>query len=378
VYSTNNYRTVGVCHATGNASRPFVYIQVPEEALAAHQGHGDIVGVSSAQSCQQQAAVTGSSNGSIGVGDAVCREGESCTFMLWQSRGTGSASVTFTTEDVSATGGASCTPGIDYVRNSGTMSVGAASTAALSVQTCTDNLTGPDERFRVRLTNTSTGQIKDGSGRGVLLETSVATMGANTVLATADMVGNITVSWGSTGGIEHRVYFAVGGACVFGSEFRRFEPSVTQGMLTGLAPNTLYCLQVRRLEFNGTETVLTATGPTSVQGSPTVGTVSIANATCVEGTQCVFTVTQTGGTTSSMVTYSTATSTASGGSCGLGADFQQIAGTLTVSPGIPATITVQTCLDSVPDANETFFVVLSPTSGVTITQGTAMGTITGS
>ena len=233
-----NFRTIGVCHFTGSErGAVLVFIRIPEEAVAAHQAHGDIVGVTSVQQCTQQGAVVTSSTGTINVGDAVCREGEPCVFTVWQSRGTGSATVTFTTENGTATGGAACgTPGVDYVSTTGTVSVGAASTTTLSVQTCTDNLSGPDERFRVRLTGASSGRINDGAGRGVLLETSVATMGGSTVLATSDMAGNITVNWGSTGGMEHRVYFVPGGTCAFGAEFRRFEPSVTSGMLTGMTP----------------------------------------------------------------------------------------------------------------------------------------------
>ena len=45
-------------------------------------------------------------HGTINIGDAVCREGEACTFTVWQSRGTTAATVNFRTEDVTATGGA--------------------------------------------------------------------------------------------------------------------------------------------------------------------------------------------------------------------------------------------------------------------------------
>ncbi len=377
----NGFRTVGICHFTGSERNSVVFIRVPEESVIAHQRHGDIIGVNSAQDCAPQANVAGATAGTINIGDAVCREGDACVFTVWQSRGTGSATVTFMTEDGTATGGPACTTGIDYVSNVGTVTVGAASTTTLSVQTCTDNLSGPDERFRVRLTGTSSGRIGDGVGRGILLETSVATTGANTVLATTDALGQVTLNWGSTGGIEHRVFFATGGSCAFGIDFRSFLSTATSGTLTGLAPGTLFCFQVRRIEIGGTETVLaaTATGGTT-SGS---GTIAINDANCPEGTMCSFTVTQTGGTGPVTLNYSTGSSSAIGGAVctNPGAvDFIQVTGgTLVVQANSSAIISppIGICSDGTAELLETFFVVLSPTAGSTavITRGTATGTI---
>ena len=48
---------VGVCHATGSASNPYRYVEVGERAIPAHQGHGDIIGVESADACPTAAGV---------------------------------------------------------------------------------------------------------------------------------------------------------------------------------------------------------------------------------------------------------------------------------------------------------------------------------
>jgi hypothetical protein len=43
---------IGICHATGSQTNPFVYIEVPENALNGHEGHADdIIGVGSEADC---------------------------------------------------------------------------------------------------------------------------------------------------------------------------------------------------------------------------------------------------------------------------------------------------------------------------------------
>lgn len=42
---------IGICHKTGSSTNPYVFIQVSSRAQGAHEGHGDIIGVSSAADC---------------------------------------------------------------------------------------------------------------------------------------------------------------------------------------------------------------------------------------------------------------------------------------------------------------------------------------
>ncbi len=113
-----------------------------------------------------------------------------------------------------------------------------------------------------------------------------------------------------------------------------------------------------------------------------LGTISIGDARVFEGktgvVEAEFTVTFTGTGTAS-VNYSTADGTATAG-----VDYQATSGTVTFNPpalseeGIPShtqTITVAVNGDSVREANETFFVVLSNPTGATIADGIGAGII---
>ena len=43
---------VGVCHTTGSESNPAVFIEVSENAVPAHEGHGDEIDVDSPEDCE--------------------------------------------------------------------------------------------------------------------------------------------------------------------------------------------------------------------------------------------------------------------------------------------------------------------------------------
>jgi Calx-beta domain len=368
----NRFRRVGICHVTGSERHPLVFIRVAEEAVIAHQLHGDIIGVNSERDCRGQAV-----QGGVRIGDAVCREGEQCMFAVTQVGGTGSVNVTFATEDRTATGGTACGPiGIDYETQVGTLTIGAGLSQTIAIRTCTDNLSGPNERFRVRLTGVSSGQIIDGVGRGVIVEAS-AVSGGLTVLATSDALGNVGLSWGEAGVNGHRVYFAIGTGCTFNTtDVRFFSSPAASGTVNVPVPNTQFCFQVRRVEANGTETPIVATATTGGAGT-TTGTLTVNNPTCFEGVACSFTITQTGGTTTATGTYTTAStgSATPGASCLPGVDFVQVtAAPFSVGPGSTTTVTLPQapCADGITgEAAETFMVVLS-----TGTPGTTSGTIT--
>jgi DNA-binding beta-propeller fold protein YncE len=47
---------VGICHATRSESKPYLYVEVREDAAASHRDHGDIIGVDSQANCPVPAA----------------------------------------------------------------------------------------------------------------------------------------------------------------------------------------------------------------------------------------------------------------------------------------------------------------------------------
>ena len=50
---------VGICHVTGSESNPTNYIEVSENAVTAHEAHGDVIGVASEDDCGGDAATPG-------------------------------------------------------------------------------------------------------------------------------------------------------------------------------------------------------------------------------------------------------------------------------------------------------------------------------
>ena len=69
--------------------------------------------------------------------------------------GFGTVSVDYTTSDGTATGGANCTSGVDYINTSGTISFadGETGTRTFTVQICPDSVIDPNENVNLQLSN---------------------------------------------------------------------------------------------------------------------------------------------------------------------------------------------------------------------------------
>ncbi|MCW5853837.1 MAG: hypothetical protein KIT87_27465, partial [Anaerolineae bacterium] len=116
----------------------------------------------------------------ISIADASVTEGTGAglTFMTFTVSRTGltflPAAVSFSTADGTATGGASCTPGVDYISQpSGTaIFLPSATTATIAIRVCRDAVVEPNETFFVNLTGSTPGfpayVIIDNQGQGTI------------------------------------------------------------------------------------------------------------------------------------------------------------------------------------------------------------------
>jgi hypothetical protein len=198
--------------------------------------------------------------------------------------------------------------------------------------------------------------------------------------------GQLTFTVTKTGGTaaSYSVNYATAdGTATSGSDY-----TAASGTLTFAAGETTKTIQVSTIDdsiIESAETVLVnLSSPTNgatittVQGSGTINdndaSFAISNAAAVtEGGTLSYTVTKTGGTSSSYsVNYATANGTATSGS-----DYTAASGTLTFAAGeTTKTIQVATIDDSVVESAETVLVNLSsPTNGATITTAQGSGTI---
>jgi hypothetical protein len=241
-------------------------------------------------------------------------------------------------------------------------------------------------------------EVVAGPGPGSLQFSSATYSGSEgsspftvTVTRTGGATGSVSVDYATSNGT------ATGGAaCTAGVDY-----ITTSGTLTfadGVTSQTFDVVicddAIDEADETFNYTLSNATGGATI-GTPAtavqtiidndkgpVGTISIGDARVFEGktgvVEAEFTVTFTGTGTAS-VNYSTANGTATAG-----VDYQKTSGTVTFNPpalseeGIPSqtqTITVEVNGDSVKEANETFFVVLSNPTGAAIADGTGAGII---
>jgi len=115
---------------------------------------------------------TAEAGGSISISNAVCPAGDPCSFTVAQSGGSGPVNVAFATQNGTALGAGSCpmTPSAfqDYVVSSGTVTVGANSTANIPIQSCASGSGEGPETFTVNLTGTSAGTIVVNQGMATI------------------------------------------------------------------------------------------------------------------------------------------------------------------------------------------------------------------
>jgi hypothetical protein len=182
--------------------------------------------------------------------------------------------------------------------------------------------------------------------------------------------GTVVLSWTATSGATtYQVYTSPGSVCTnlgpHGSPIPASQTTVTIA-LTGT-----HCIEVR--DQFGTRAYIT------VGGTGTGGSISIGNTSCNAGSDCVFTVTQSGGTATATVSYQTVNGSAFGlGACptipNVNHDFVAASSSVSVPANGTGTITITTCNSGSATA-ENFTVLLTGTTSGTITGNTGTGTI---
>jgi hypothetical protein len=350
--------------------------------------------------------------------------GEGLTFSAQVSRqgALGNAiGVSFATSDGTATGGAACTAGVDYINTSGTLSWAANDAAfkAFNVVLCDDSVIESGETINLTLSNPT-----GGAGLGVpssivltitdndsQIQFSSATYSQSETGPTATITATRT---GTTLGFGATVNYATvaggtatgGGACGAGIDFVN-----TSGTLTFTntgAGNTTQTFTVPICDdalAESSETInlqLSMPGPGAniTLGSPSTATLTITDndtAPTVQFSSATYstveslgnsgvvpsatiTVTRTGATENAFtVNYATSNGSATGGaSCTAGIDYVSTSGTLSFASGDTSkTFNVQTCMDTVYEGNETVNLALTgPTAPAVLgTPNTAVLTI---
>lgn len=329
----------------------------------------------------------------------------------------------FATASGTATGGAACTAGVDFISQSGTRTIpgspdSAASTTATSVINvviCNDTIDEPNEAFTVSISNianatllvaadaTATGVILDDDA-GPIVTVSDVTMAEGNV-GTTPFVFTITLSGNPTTQPVVVTYSTVDGTATVADN--DYQPIIagTQTFAPGETSKTVTVLVNGDLNFETDERfTLQVTSATNASLDPLLGakaiglgtilnddgpaTFAIDNVTQNEGNDPAnpvlfrFRVTRTGSSAiTQSITFTTQNGTATGGAAcanpGTGAiDFIPQTGTLVFVPGGAnfQDILVPVCGDLVFENNETFTVTIASTTPGEVPTAGSVGT----
>jgi hypothetical protein len=309
----------------------------------------------------------------------------------------GAATVNYNLTNGSATGGASCgASGADFVNTGGAVAFAAGETSqTFTIQICDDAALEPNETFTVTLSN-PTGNSTLGSPVSATVtindndapppSVSISDFSAQEGNAgTTAFTFNVFLS-NPTGQTVTVNYRTVDGTATAGSDYT----AVANGVLTfnpGETSKQIVINVIGDTAFEANETFfVNLTGATNATISDGVaigiilnddqstGTIAISDARVTEGNSgtvtATFTVTVTGGVAAS-VNYVTV-----GGTATAGTDYNSAAGTLVFAAG-ETTKTIQVTVngDTLKEANETFFVILTDSGGAPIVDQLGAGII---
>ncbi|MFT3807559.1 Calx-beta domain-containing protein [Arenimonas sp.] len=336
----------------------------------------------------------------LSIADASTSEGNSGTKTLGFTVSLSQAAATAVTLNV-ATSNGTATSGSDYSALSQTgVTIPAGSTSAtVNVTINGDTTVEPNETFNVALSNVSGATLGDGSATGTITNDDTAPTPSLSIADVSTSEGNsgtktltFTVSLSSAASTAVTYNIATSnGTATSGSDY--IASSLTGQSIAAGATSKTFVVTINgdtTVEPNETfnVTVSSVSGATVADGSA-VGTItnddtaptpslSIADVSTSEGNSGTKTLTFTvalSAAASTAVTYNIATSN---GTATAGSDY--VASSLT-GQSIPAGSTSKTFVvtingDTTVEPNETFNVTVSSVSGATVSDGSAIGTIT--
>ena len=315
----------------------------------------------------------------LSIADATAAEGEPARFSV-TLRPASEQTVTVSYR----TAGGTAAAGLDFDTVSGTLTFAPRTTRqVIAVQTREDEIDEPDEAFTVTLSNPSGAVLAAATASGTITDDDMTTLSIADATAVEGEPARFSVTLRPASEQTVTVsYRTAGGTAAAGLDF-----DTVSGTLT-FAPRTtrqVIAVQTREDEIDEPDEAFTVTlsdpsgavlAAATASGTITdddVPTLSIADATAVEGEPARFSVTLRPASEQTVtVSYRTA-----GGTAAAGLDFDTVSGTLTFAPRTTRqVIAVQTREDEIDEPDEAFTVTLSNPSGAMLADATASGTIT--
>ena len=301
----------------------------------------------------------------------------------------GSADMTFTvtldaasgravTVDYGVDASSTATANTDFTGGAGTLSFAPGATSkTITVTVAGDELDEDDERVVLKLSNEGNASITTATATGTITDDDASPVLAALTAQAVTVGEDVDITASATDGDGDTVTY------VWTRKAGETAPPIPNGTaldedqltFTTTAPGT-YTMTVTASDGNGNEDAGTVT--ITVTAASTVS-LSIADVTAAEDGTFTFTVTAAPAP-SSEVTFKYTVTAASGDTATADTDFTAVptATAATVAANASSTtITVTVEDDELDEADETFTVTLSePSSGVTLGDATATGTIT--
>ena len=322
---------------------------------------------------------------SVATVTSTVPEGTEATFRIFVVGGTSTAAVT-----VSYTVGGTATSA-DYTAPSGTLTIPAgAGSGDVTVATLTDSVLDPGETLSVTLTRVTGGGGAASLGAGTSAETTLTDAGSVTVsldptsrsveegspasfeaVLSGTVASDVVVSWktadGTAGSADYTAQAATSLTIAAGeTRSSAFTVATTADTLSEASETfevQIAADGVTPLPANVTISPTANTATTTITDDASdalTATVSRAGATVAEGSNAVFTVTLSGGTSTAPVTVRYETT----GSATSGSDYAAPSGSLTIASGLATgTVTIATTADTVLDRGETLGLRLTGVSG---------------